>query len=111
MQVVVEGAARDIAELATDGWNAARPIGHEVLRIAQLVDGHDPRPATFSAPCSRREDAFPDALADEVALHLGESGLDLQRGLKPSLDQALAQALCRVSYLYAKEPIIRRCCV
>jgi len=80
MQVVIEGAARDIPELATDGRNAARPIGHEVLGIAQLVDGHDPRPATFSTPCSRRENAFFDALADEVALHLGKSGLDLQEG-------------------------------
>src|SRR6476619_7609602 len=80
MQVVIEGAARDIPELATDGRNAARPIGHEVLGIAQLVDGHDPRPATFSAPCSRREDALLVALADEVAFLVGTSGMDLQEG-------------------------------
>ena len=51
-----------------------------MLSIAQLVDGHDPRPAAFSAPCSSRTEAFPDALADEIALHLGKGSLNLQEG-------------------------------
>jgi hypothetical protein len=49
-----------------------------VLGIAQLVDGHDPRPPAFSTPCSSRTETFLDALADEVALHLGKGGLNLQ---------------------------------
>ena len=49
-----------------------------MLGIAQLVDGHDPRPAAFSAPGPSRTEAFPDALPDEVALHLGKGGLNLQ---------------------------------
>ena len=49
-----------------------------MLGIAQLVDGHDPRTAALSTTRSRRNDAFLDALADEVALHLGEGSLDLQ---------------------------------
>jgi hypothetical protein len=40
--------------------------------------GDDPRPAAFSAPGPSRTEAFPDALADEVALHLGKGGLNLQ---------------------------------
>ena len=80
MQVMVEGAAGDAAELAADAGDAACPVGHEVLGVAQPVDGHDPRPTAVAAPGTGRQDAFLDPLADEVALHLGERGLDLQEG-------------------------------
>src|SRR4051794_34142867 len=51
-----------------------------MLGVAQAFGRHPARAAALAPPRARRGDALPHALADDVALHLGEGRLDLQEG-------------------------------
>src|SRR5215213_8332951 len=51
-----------------------------MLGVAQPLRRHHPRAPALAAAGAGRRDALADALADQVAFHLGECRLDLQKG-------------------------------
>ncbi len=63
-----------------DHGNAAGLVCHQVLGVAQPFQRHHPGPATLAAAGASRRQPFVHALADQVAFHLGERRLNLQKG-------------------------------
>ena len=79
-EIVIERAGRDIAKFFANLGNRARGVRHEMLRIAQLLRGHDA--GTPTIPAARPGCAYPftNTLIDDVAFHFGKGGLDLHEG-------------------------------
>src|SRR3954451_4841064 len=70
-----------------------------MLGVAQPLRRHHPRAPALAAASTGRRDALADALADQVAFHLGECRLDLQKsaagrgcGIKRSVEGTKAHA-------------------
>src|SRR3954449_8598948 len=80
MKIVVERAGVHIAQFAADLWNAPGLVGHQILGIAQSLGGHDPWPAATAPAGAGGGQAFLNTLPDQISLHLGKGGLDLQEG-------------------------------
>src|SRR3954447_7005848 len=78
MKIVVERAGVHIAQFAADLWNAPGLVGHQILGIAQSLGGHDPWPAATAPAGAGGGQAFLNTLPDQISLHLGKGGLDLQ---------------------------------
>ena len=78
VKVVVERGRPDPAQLGADRWDRPLAIGHEVLRVTKLVNRHHPGAPAAAAAGAGGGQPLADPLADHVALHLGEGGLDLQ---------------------------------
>ena len=80
VQVVVDGAGGEVAEFAADLRDRAVPVGHEALGVAQFLRGHDAGTSALATPRPGGRHTLAHALADDIAFHLGEGGLDLQKG-------------------------------
>ena len=65
---------------AADVRSRACAVGHEALGVAQLLGGHDAGTPALAPARPGGLHALAYALADDIALHLGERGLDLQKG-------------------------------
>ena len=78
MQVMVQRRGPDRAELGADLGDGPRAVGHQVPGIAQLVGRHDARAPPLAAPGTGGGQPLLHPLADDIALHLGKGGLDLQ---------------------------------
>jgi hypothetical protein len=99
---VVECARRHVAEIATNRWNVAALVRHELLRMAQPLGCHQPRAATFAATSTCGREAIADPLADDVAIHLCKCRMDLEegvagrcRGIEEGVERAKADATTR----------------
>ena len=76
---MVERARGQLPELAADGGDRACPVGHQALGVAQLLRSHDARPAALAPARTGGLHALEHALAKEIALHLRERRLDLEK--------------------------------